>query len=67
MTLASSHSAEFAQRRKAFLDRIGPGAVAILGAAPVHVRNNDVEHPYRQDSDFFYLTGLDEPDSVAVL
>jgi Xaa-Pro aminopeptidase len=41
--------------------------VAILGAAPVFPRNNDTEHPYRQDSDFFYLTGLDEPESVAIL
>ncbi len=42
-------------------------AVAILPSAPVYVRNNDVEHEYRQDSDFFYLTGFDEPESVAVL
>jgi len=33
----------------------------------VAIRNNDVEHEYRQDSDFFYLTGFDEPDSVLVL
>ncbi len=67
MTLAASHSAELAQRRAQFLERIGPGAVAVLTSAPVHIRNNDVEHPYRQDSDFFYLTGLDEPESIAVL
>ncbi len=42
-------------------------AVAVLPAAPVFVRNNDVDHEYRQDSDFFYLTGFDEPDSVLVL
>jgi Xaa-Pro aminopeptidase len=67
MTLASSKSAELARRRKAFLDRLGPSAVAVLSSAPVHIRNNDVEHPYRQDSDFFYLTGLDEPESIAIL
>src|SRR5690349_14723292 len=44
-----------------------PSAVAVLPAAPVFVRNNDVEHEYRQDSDFFYLTGFDEPDCVAIL
>jgi Xaa-Pro aminopeptidase len=60
-------ASELAARRKAFLDRIGPGSVAVLSSAPVHVRNNDVEHPYRQDSDFFYLTGLDEPECLAVL
>lgn len=41
--------------------------LAVFFAAPVFVRNNDVEHEYRQDSDFFYLTGFDEPESVAVL
>lgn len=56
----------FAARRAAFLERIGPG-VAVLPAAPVFVRNNDVEHAYRQDSDFYYLTGFDEPESVLVL
>lgn len=43
-----------------------PGAVAVLASAPVFRRNNDVEHEYRQDSDLFYLTGFDEPESVAV-
>ncbi|HEX3343557.1 MAG TPA: aminopeptidase P N-terminal domain-containing protein, partial [Polyangiaceae bacterium] len=44
-----------------------PSAVAVLPSAPVFVRNNDVDHEYRQDSDFFYLTGFDEPESVLVL
>jgi Xaa-Pro aminopeptidase len=39
----------------------------VLPAAPVRLRNNDVEYPYRQDSDFQYLTGFDEPEAVAVL
>jgi Xaa-Pro aminopeptidase len=42
-------------------------ALAVLPAAPTHVRNNDVDHEYRQDSDLFYLTGFDEPQSVLVL
>lgn len=42
-------------------------AVAVLAAAPVFTRNNDVDHEYRQDSDLFYLTGFDEPGSVLVL
>jgi len=57
---------ELAQRRAAFLTRLLPGDVAVLAAAPVHVRNNDVEHHHRQDSDFFYLTGYEEPECVAV-
>ena len=40
---------------------------AIFAAMPVAVRNNDVEHEYRQDSDLYYLTGLDEPEAVLVL
>jgi Xaa-Pro aminopeptidase len=66
-----THSAEaFSRRRAAFFDTMSaasPSAVAVLPAAPVFVRNNDVDHEYRQDSDFFYLTGFDEPESVLVL
>lgn len=40
---------------------------AIVAAAPVTIRNNDVEHEYRQDSDMQYLTGFEEPESVLVL
>jgi Xaa-Pro aminopeptidase len=59
-----------ARRRCALLDAMSaesPSSVAVFPAAPVSLRNNDVEHDYRQDSDFYYLTGLDEPDSVVVL
>jgi len=44
-----------------------PGGVALLPSAPIAIRNNDVEHEYRQDSDFHYLAGFDEPESVLVL
>jgi Xaa-Pro aminopeptidase len=66
-----THSRElFAMRRAAVLDAIGAkgeDAVAVLPAAPVYPRNNDVDHDYRQDSDLYYLTGFVEPDSVLVL
>lgn len=58
--------ARCASRRSAVLDAIEPG-VLLLPAAPVFIRNNDVEHAYRQDSDFFYLSGFEEPESVFVL
>ena len=45
----------------------GEPSIAVLPAAPTYVRNNDVDHEYRQDSDLFYLTGFDEPQSVLVL
>src|SRR5580704_8027713 len=60
----------WASRRRTWFQRMASassGAVAVLASAPVYVRNNDVEHEYRQDSDLFYLTGFDEPESVAVL
>lgn len=54
------------QRREQFLERI-KGGVAIFPAAPVAIRNNDVEHEYRQDTDLYFLTGFEEPNAVAVL
>jgi len=54
------------QRRDEFMQRIG-GAVAIFPAAPTAIRNADVEHEYRQDTDFYYLTGFEEPNAVTVL
>jgi Xaa-Pro aminopeptidase len=64
--MGSMH-AVFAQRRQHVLDAIGPNGVMVLPAAPLLIRNNDVEHEYRQDSDAYYLTGFDEPESVVVL
>ena len=58
---------EFARRRRQLMRMMGRESIAILPAAPVRHRNNDVEYPYRQDSDFYYLTGFAEPESVAVL
>jgi Xaa-Pro aminopeptidase len=57
---------EFKERRERVLAAIRPG-VLVIASAPLAIRNNDVEHEYRQDSDFFYLTGFDEPESVLVL
>ena len=58
---------EFVRRRKQLLTMVGDGGIAILPAAPVRTRTRDIEHRYRQDSDFYYLTGFEEPDAVAVL
>ena len=58
---------EFKRRRRALLKQMGRDSIAIVPTAPVRMRNNDVEYAYRPDSDFFYLTGFAEPDSVAVL
>jgi len=58
--------ATFAARRAAFMAQM-EGGIAILAASPVRPRNRDVEYPYRPDSDFFYLTGCEEPEAVALL
>jgi Xaa-Pro aminopeptidase len=58
---------EFARRRRQLMRMMGKDGIAILPAAPVRRRNGDVEYPYRQDSDFQFLTGFGEPEAVAVL
>jgi Xaa-Pro aminopeptidase len=58
---------EYARRRAQLMRMMGKGGIAILPAAPVRHRNADSEYAYRQDSDFMYLTGFDEPEAVAVL
>ncbi|HEX2731765.1 MAG TPA: aminopeptidase P N-terminal domain-containing protein [Polyangiaceae bacterium] len=63
---SSARSSAFAERRARACAAMGEG-VLVLFSTPEFIRNNDVTHPYRQDSDFFYLTGLDEPESVMVL
>lgn len=58
--------AEYRQRREQLKSKIG-NAVAIFRSAPMAVMHNDVEYAFRQESDFFYLTGFNEPQAVAVL
>ena len=58
--------AEFARRRRRLMDSL-PGGAIVLSAGHDAARNNDVDHEYRQPSSFWYLTGFDEPDAVAVL
>jgi len=58
---------EFAQRRKALMQQIGPDGIVVLNAAPSVARNHYHEYPYRQNSDFYYLTGFNEPEAVMVL
>ena len=58
---------EFAKRRRQLMRMIGEDGIAILPGAPIRTRSRDVEYRFRQDSDFYYLTGFAEPRSVAVL
>lgn len=57
---------DYRRRRERVLEHIGSG-VAVLASAPELIKSRDTEVPYRQNSDFFYLTGFLEPEAVAVL
>ncbi len=58
---------QFESRRRRIMSQMAPASIAVIPAAPERTRNRDVHHPFRQDSDFHYLTGFAEPQSVAVL
>ncbi len=60
-------AAEYARRRRALAKAIGPEGLLILPAARETIRNRDVHYPFRQSSDFTYLTGFPEPDALAVI
>lgn len=59
--------AEYENRRKKLMRKIGQKGIVILPSSPEIFRNGDVMYGYRQNSDFYYLTGFDEPESVLVL
>src|SRR5213593_3129076 len=50
-----------------FMRRMGPKSVAIIPSAREATRSNDTHYRFRQDSDFYYLTGFEEPESIAVV
>lgn len=61
---------EFQQRRQQLLQQLeatGTKAVAVVAAAQLQTRSRDTEYPFRQDSDFYYLTGFNEPNALLVL
>jgi len=59
--------AVFAARREAFMQMLGPRAVAVVRSLPERLRNGDAYHPFRQHSDVLYLTGFVEPETTLVL
>ncbi len=50
-----------------FMRRMDQKSVAIIPSAREATRSNDTQYRFRQDSDFYYLTGFEEPDSIAVI
>lgn len=60
----------FAGNRARLLEKIkamGPGTLAVIKSMPLQPRSGDGQQPYRQDSDFFYFTGLEEAETIALL
>ncbi|MFT6288097.1 MAG: Xaa-Pro aminopeptidase [Alcanivorax sp.] len=64
MTISKS---EYARRRKNLMALMEPNSIAIIPAAREQMRSRDTHFPFRQDSDFYYLSGFQEPDAVLVL
>lgn len=57
----------YADRRQRVMAQMPEGSVAVIPAAQEQLRNNSNEYPFRQDSDFYYLTGFNEPDALLIL
>jgi len=58
---------EFSRRRARLLAETGPGSMIVMASGRETLRNGDSHYPFRQDSDFWYLTGFDEPEAVLVI
>ncbi len=57
----------FKANRERLIKTLGDSAVVVMYSAGEHKRNNDVDYVYRQDDDFYYLTGFNEPNSILIL
>jgi len=64
---AATFPEDLRQRRARFMERLSSDSMLILWSAPERVYSNDVDYEYRQDSNFYYLTGIDQPESILVL
>ena len=58
---------EYLKRRKELISKMPKNSLAIIFGSNSLIRNGDVEFPFRQNSDFFYLTGFEEPNAVAII
>ncbi|CAL5868529.1 uncharacterized protein PFLUO_LOCUS2755 [Penicillium psychrofluorescens] len=58
---------EYAHRRSRLANKLPKGAVAVLAASEVKYRASGIFHEYRQESNFYYLTGFNEPNALAVI
>ena len=58
---------EYLERRKKLVSKMPKNSLAIIFGSNTKIRNGDVEFPFRQNSDFLYLIGFDEPNAVAII
>ncbi|KAK6595847.1 metallopeptidase family M24 [Botrytis cinerea] len=58
---------EYADRRADFAAKLPPNSIAILRGADIKYRSGAVFHEFHQQSNFFYLTGFNEPEAIAVI
>lgn len=58
---------EYCSRRQHLLEQVNNNSLVIIDAASEKVRSNDTDYPFRQNSDFFYLTGFNEPEAILIL
>lgn len=65
--LTAQDQVEYARRRKRLIKAVGKRSAVIVPAAEELIRNNDNHYPFRQSSDFHYLTGLNEPEALLVI
>ncbi|MCH2655887.1 MAG: aminopeptidase P N-terminal domain-containing protein, partial [Flavobacteriales bacterium] len=55
------------ERRQMVLDQLPPNSISVIFSAPIRNRANDVDHPYHQNPNFYYLTGFQEAHAALVL
>ena len=60
-------NAEYSRRRRKLMELMAANSIAIIPAATEKLRSRDTEYAFRQDSDFYYLSGFREPEAVLVL
>ena len=54
-------------RRKELLSQLDDDSIVIVSTNPEQRRSGNVHYPFRPHSDFYYLTGFDEPEALAVI
>lgn len=55
------------QRRARFMEQLSPDTMAVLFSAPTRTYSREIEYPYRQDSNLYYLTGLEQDETTLAL